>query len=244
MVLTRIPLPRAPAGAAAGSGVWAFPLVGACIGALGGLVYWACAEVGLPPIAAAGLALAAMVLATGAIHEDGLADTVDGFGGGRTREEKLAIMRDSRTGTFGVVALVLVFAVRIGVLAALSPAAGFAALLATAALGRAAATLPMALLPRARSDGLAHAAGGASRLGSVAAWLGAAAIAFAALVIAGWAAPRALIAASLALAAASVAALLMVALAARQIGGTTGDVLGATITLADAAALCTIAVAR
>ena len=67
----------------------------------------------LPPLPAAALAVAATVAVTGALHEDGLADVADGFGGGATRERKLEIMRDSRIGTYGVCALILSFILRI-----------------------------------------------------------------------------------------------------------------------------------
>src|SRR6476619_5115272 len=97
-VLTRFPLAveAAEPGAIAASG-WAFPLVGGGIGALCAIAFFV----------AALLAVAAGLLATGALHEDGFADTADGFGGGGDRERKLAIMHDSAHGTYGVVALVL-----------------------------------------------------------------------------------------------------------------------------------------
>ena len=100
-VLTRLPVGAAAAepGAVAAAG-WAFPLVGAGIGLICALAFFVAGPLGVPNAPAALLAVAAGLLLTGAFHEDGLADTADGFGGGRTREEKLAIMRDSRHGTF------------------------------------------------------------------------------------------------------------------------------------------------
>src|SRR5204862_794236 len=93
-------------GAIAASG-WAFPLVGAGVGAIAALTFLVAELLGCGSAPAALLAVAAGLAVTGAFHEDGLADTADGFGGGKSREEKLAIMRDSRHGSFGVIALVL-----------------------------------------------------------------------------------------------------------------------------------------
>src|SRR5271168_821970 len=100
MLLTRLPVGRS-GGSDLARTVWAFPVVGLVVGLLGGLVYWALARLGVPAFLAASWAFVAILLVTGAFHEDGLADTVDGFGGGRTRERKLEIMRDSRIGAYG-----------------------------------------------------------------------------------------------------------------------------------------------
>src|SRR5437868_4014872 len=86
---------------------WALPLAGALVGLLGAIAYWLAHAVGLPPLPAGALALATTLVATGCLHEDGLADTADGFGGGTTRERKLEIMRDSRIGSYGGCALML-----------------------------------------------------------------------------------------------------------------------------------------
>ena len=104
---TRLPISSSAAieGSDVARAGWAMPIAGAVVGALGGLSYWLAVAVGLPPMPAAMLALVTTMIVTGGLHEDGLADTADGFGGGSTRERKLAIMRDSRIGTFGVCAL-------------------------------------------------------------------------------------------------------------------------------------------
>ena len=86
---------------------WTFPVVGAGVGALGALVYWLADRLGLDPILSAILAVAATLLLTGCLHEDGLADTADGFGASVSRERKLDIMRDSEIGTYGASALIL-----------------------------------------------------------------------------------------------------------------------------------------
>src|SRR5215469_1055652 len=108
--LTRLPLGRARADAPPPSladTVWAFPVAGVVIGAIGGIAYAIARGLALPALAAALIAVATTALVTGALHEDGLADTADGFGGGATREAKLDIMRDSRVGSYGACALTL-----------------------------------------------------------------------------------------------------------------------------------------
>lgn len=99
---------------------WALPVAGLMVGLAGALVYKVSSRFGLTPNLAALLTLAATALITGALHEDGLADTADGLGGGRTRERKLEIMRDSRIGTYGVCALILSFGLRWSALAAIA----------------------------------------------------------------------------------------------------------------------------
>jgi adenosylcobinamide-GDP ribazoletransferase len=139
---------------------WAFPLAGVAVGLIGAAIYVLSHQLGLPAWIAAALAVAATLAVTGCLHEDGLADTADGFGGGDTRERKLEIMRDSRIGTYGVCALMLSILLRVAALAAFAnPAPAVWALIA--AHGGARATLPlfMALVPPARRDGLAYAAG-------------------------------------------------------------------------------------
>src|SRR6267154_651601 len=100
---TRLPVaqPTPVDGAALARAAWAAPLVGVLIGALGALAYWIAYRLNLPPLVAATLAVGATLLLTGCLHEDGLADTADGFGGGATRAQILDIMRDSRIGTSG-----------------------------------------------------------------------------------------------------------------------------------------------
>ncbi len=112
-----------------------FAAVGALVGLAGGLVWWLAGQVA-PGAVAAGLALAAMIWLTGALHEDGLADCADGLGGGETGEQALEIMRDSRVGSYGALALVFSVGLRWVALAALAPGWGLLALvLALAATG-------------------------------------------------------------------------------------------------------------
>jgi len=129
-----------------------FPLVGILVGALGALVYWL-ALLALPPALAVVLSMASTIYLTGAFHEDGLADSADGIGGGWQREQMLTIMQDSRLGTFGVVALFGALLTKFQTLNHL-PVVWVPALLLTAhALSRLAAIWMMAYMPPAKLDG-------------------------------------------------------------------------------------------
>ncbi|MEX0502311.1 adenosylcobinamide-GDP ribazoletransferase [Alphaproteobacteria bacterium LSUCC0719] len=99
------------------SALWAFPLVGLVIGGAGGAILVTGAALGLPPLASASLALLGLALLSGAMHEDGLADMADGFGGGRDSNDIIRIMHDSRIGAYGVLALILATALRLSLLA-------------------------------------------------------------------------------------------------------------------------------
>jgi len=228
--LTRLPLPPVgmlPNGVLAPS-MWVFPLVGAAVGAIGAGVY-ALADVALPKTLAALLAIAATILVTGAMHEDGLADVADGFGGGADRDAKLAIMKDSRIGSFGLLAVTLGLLLRVGALASLaSPGLVAGAMIAAHALSRATIPVVMQGLMPARQTGLGASAGQPDvRIAGIAATVG---LAIAALVLPVGAA----VAAS---SAAALAAAVMAGLALQQVGGQTGDVLGAVEQLAETAAL-------
>jgi len=227
--LTRVPLPDCgllPPGTLARS-MRVFPLVGAGIGLGAGLVF-ALAHAVLPPLAAALLAVLAGVLLTGALHEDGLADTADGLGARGGREQRLEVMRDSRSGAYGVLALVFGIGLRAAALAAAPSAlAGLGALVAAAAWSRALIPASMQIMPPARADGLGAGAGlPDATIAATAAMLGIA------LALAGLG-----LAAPLAVLAALAAAWGVVVLARRQLGGFTGDVLGAIQQVAEAAVL-------
>ena len=206
-----------------------YPLVGQLVGML-------CAAVLLGASRAVGgatpavLAVAAGALVTGGFHEDGLADTFDALGGGRTREARLAIMKDSRIGTYGALALGLVTALRVCALTAMTPGRAAVALLFAGGMARAAAVLVMAALPYAGDPAAAKLAVAQRPVGRGEA-LVALLIGLWPLALMGWA--QALVA--LALAAGSTLAMTLAA--RRLIGGYTGDVLGATEQLAEAALL-------
>lgn len=234
-LLTRLPTGWLAAGARAdrlADAVWAFPVVGAVVGAIGGAVFWVCARLGMPPAVAAVWTLASMLLVTGALHEDGLADFADGLGGGRTRERKLEIMRDSRIGTFGGLALMLSLAARGTALATLAqPSRVAVALIVAAALGRGAIGVLLLTSAPARPDGLA-AELRASRFGRTALAPGIAVTVTFALLPFG--------AAFGATVAALMSALAIAWIAHRQLGGYTGDVLGAAVVVTECAVLSLI----
>lgn len=137
---TRVPMPAWVGHSAEnlGSTPRYFPAVGALIGAAGALVLWATSLV-LPGPLPVILGTAFTVLITGAFHEDGLADTFDGLGGGATRERALEIMKDSRLGTFGTAALVLTLLIKIAALSAFPVTYAIVVLIAGHAFSRACA---------------------------------------------------------------------------------------------------------
>jgi len=209
----------------------AFPLVGLAVGGLAGGVMWLAAGTALGPLACALIGLAAAAWLTGALHEDGLADVADAMGGG-SRERRLEIMRDSRIGTYGVVALILAVGLKAAVLSGLpGPGVAWAAFAAAHALSRAVMAPCMAWMAPARTDGLGHGAGRVDGPGMVQALaLGG----LAALVLLGWQAGLA------AIAAAAAAAWVVARLARRRFGGYTGDVLGTVQQAAEVSVLIVV----
>jgi len=218
---TRIPVPRSvPLPASFAAAQWAAPVAGLIVGLLGALVMSAALWLGLPATIAAVAALAATMLVTGALHEDGAADVGDGFGGGATRERKLEIMRDSRIGTYGVCVLGLGLLARWSALAALGVLGGWTVLIALAAAHAAArAIMPafMAHVANARGDGLSAGVGQVPPATAIAALL------LGALALLPGGLAFALVTACLL----ALWFLVLQQLCQRQIGGQTGDVLGA-----------------
>ena len=149
--LTRLPGGSHPASIhKLGASVPWFPLVGAILGAFGGFLYWVLSSP-LGSSLAATAAITAVVLATGALHEDGLADTFDALGG-TNREHRLTIMKDSRVGAFGVLVLILSVSARIFALSSFTPQDGLFALIVAHTLSRAAAVAVMTAFPTASSS--------------------------------------------------------------------------------------------
>ena len=220
-LLTRVPMPPVRDGdsAALGRAVWAYPIIGALVGAVGAVVFAVLTVVGLPAGPASWASLAAMILTTGCFHEDGLADFWDGIGGGHTIERKLEIMRDSRIGSYGGAALILSLGLRSAAIAALADhGLAEAGLIVSGLLGRSAIAGVLLVLGPARADGLAATAADPPR--------GRAMLGVALSVISLVLLP--IMSAIAAITAAGMAAAIMTRLMQRQIEGYTGDGLGAT----------------
>lgn len=240
-LLTRIPAPKFELETQAnhGSAFWAYPIIGALVGAIGAVGYAGALYVGLGAQVSVVIAMAAMVLATGAFHEDGFADYCDGVGGGLTRSKKLQIMRDSRLGTYGATALLFWFALTAILYAELATATwqphlgGMAAVfICVSALQRACIGVPLLLLSPARDDGLTADSPPTS--------LGLVAIAFAIVTVACavcFGVGTGLMVVALAIG----ASLLMTWNASKYLRGRTGDALGATATVAGIVALAALA---
>jgi adenosylcobinamide-GDP ribazoletransferase len=226
-LLTRLPVGFSARGARS---VWLWPLVGLAVGAIGTLAGGLAVWLGVPVGAAAVLVIAVQVMITGAMHEDGLADSADGLFGGTSRDHALAIMKDSRIGTFGALALILTMLARWSLISLLLTGP-WAAMVLVSALSRLPMAVLMTALPHARSGGLSVMTGRPHRPEVALAAL----IALALCVpVAGWATF-------------SVAAVLLFTtlamgwLANRKIGGQTGDILGATQQISDVALLALFA---
>ncbi|PYG31822.1 adenosylcobinamide-GDP ribazoletransferase [Pelagimonas varians] len=226
MLLTRVPMgtlrdpvPDLP------DARWAYPLVGLCLGICAGLIACIGAAIGFNYGITALLVVALCVLITGGLHEDGMADLADGFGGGHTPARRLEIMRDSRIGSYGVLALGLALALKTqAMFAVFSSGSVFWPLVALAALSRFFMLAVQEFLPPARSDGMGFKA---HKRGGWRIWIGLAT----ALVVAfplGWSLFA--VVAAMALASAALAWQ-----AKRLVGGQTGDVLGAVQLAADCA---------
>ena len=200
-----------------------FPLVGAGVGAAGAGVALLLHPT-LSPFLSAAIAVALTVVLTGALHLDGLADTLDATGGA-TRERSLEIMRDSRIGTFGAAAVALALLIRVAVVAQLLGGGVLGAWIAAGALGRASAVTLSAVLPYARA---APGTGGVltGRSGAWGAPIGIA-VALVALRADGL----------VVVGAVALAALVLATVFRRWLGGVTGDALGATSELAELVAL-------
>ena len=232
-LLTRLPLPKARSVSSMAAGVWAWPLAGFVVGLIAAAVYSLAWHWHLSPFLGGLLAVIAMVIATGGFHEDGLADTADGIGGGATAERRLVIMKDSRIGSFGGLALIASIALRLGALAQIAdPKLVVPALLAAAMAGRAAMPGVVLLSSPARPGGLAAALGDLDRK----------------RVYAGWAVALLLSLAALrghhllpVVAVTIIAVLAMAALGRRTLGGYTGDTLGATEQVTECAVLLALA---
>ena len=202
-----------------------FSLVGLIVGGVAGTIYVLAAFIGLPLVVCAILAVAAQIILTGALHEDAIGDVADGFGGGGDKSKKLEIMRDSRVGTYAVVTLIIVVGLKVAVLGTLSdPLKGFALLVVAATISRGLIAWALYFLPPARENGLGH---GAGRPEIMAPLTSTVLIVLISILVFG---PQI---GAVALLSGIVGASIMGAIAMRQVGGQTGDVLGAIQQLAE-----------
>jgi len=215
-LLTRLPTPvdHARAGARGAGAAWAYPIVGAALGLMAGGLGWALLSWGISMGMAAAFVLGAQVIMTGAMHEDGLADMADGMGG-FTQERRLEIMKDSRIGAYGAIALVLALLARHAGVSDIAAADLPLTLAALGAASRALMVAVMAWLPNARTGGLSAQAGRPE------AWPALGVGIVACLVAFGWIGLGAF--AGMALAVALIARVAQV-----RFGGQTGDILGAS----------------
>ncbi len=212
--------------------LWAYPLVGAVIGGLAAVAWGLAHLLGLSPHLAALLSLMVSLTVTGALHEDGLADFFDAIGGGQDRDDKLRIMRDSRLGTFGALALMVSVLGRWAALASLPLAAGATALVAAHMAARGLLVFPLIWGRPARQDGLGAQTGRPDRTVTLATLA-------AVLALPLWWLPSVALLGSLL--AAGLAMSAMSYLAKAQIGGYTGDSLGAAEQAGELAFLITAA---
>jgi len=243
--LSRIPMPKSAFAGYDGKldrVARAFPVAGILIGFLPAIVLLLMLCLHADRLMSALVALAVQAIVSGALHEDGLADCADGIGGGRDRDHSLSIMKDSRIGTYGAIALILSFAIRAAAIAAIArgtvPFAAALALPAVGCISRCALVWHWQRLPPAKSDGVAAAVGrpseGIMQTALVSGCL------LAALFI--WPS-LGLLPLVCSLLAAGIAVLIFGGIVRRALGGHTGDTLGAAAQISEAAALCALAMA-
>jgi adenosylcobinamide-GDP ribazoletransferase len=229
--LTRLPVPaRTERSADLATALPWFGVVGALVGAAVGGMY-ALVRLALPPFPAAVIAIAASALITGGFHEDGLGDVADAFGGGHDRESVARILRDSRQGTFGVLAICAAFLARVALVGSIPDAQAWLALGAAGALSRGFAVAAMWLAPAAEGSTLGASAGAAARPIQFASGVTIATLIAAAAL--GW---WTLVAIVLGV----VVSVALVVLAIRKLGGVNGDVLGAIQQLTEIATLAVV----
>ncbi len=210
--------------------IWAAPLAGLVVGLAGAAVFFFADLGDLSSGSCAALALAGTIAITGCLHEDGLSDTADGFGGGRDRERKLEIMRDSRIGAFGAASLAMSILIRWSAIQDIAmPGPVLAALIAAHGASRGVLPAFMRFLPSARAQGLSASAG------AIGVPVAGAAIVIGVAMLMPLGPAAALSSATLV----AVAFLLFRSLCLRQIGGQTGDTLGAMQQVAEAIVLLT-----
>ena len=235
-LLSRLPvkLSRSDPDRTMAQSAWAWPVVGVLVGLLAGFLGLTGHFLGAGPGMSAGITLAALVMATGALHEDGLADTFDGLWGGSDKSRRLEIMKDSHIGSYGVLALSLTTLLRWSLLTTLFQSGWvLAPVIAAAALSRVPMAVLLTTLPNARGSGLS-ATTGQPKASTILATIAIAALISIALT--GTATLAAIFWISL-------TTIALASVAKAKIGGQTGDILGASQVLAELAALtCFVAI--
>lgn len=225
--LTILPLPRGRGPGDLGRAAGWFPVVGLALGTCLALASLVLDRLAPPPVAAV-LLVALWSGLTGGLHLDGLADTADGLGGGWSRERALAIMRDGRSGPYGVTAIVLVVGLKAAALGSLSGGLLRRALLVAPVVGRTAPVLLARLCPAARAEGAGHALAAGSRRSSLVAG-GIVATSVSVAMLGAWGLPV--------LGASGILTWALAAYLRRRLGGFTGDTLGALVEATEALAL-------
>ena len=226
--LTRIPMPNHKC--ETHSTMWAFPIVGSVIGIISSLAYWATVSIGLPTMVGATIVITVHCFLTGALHYDGLGDVADGLWGSHKKARRLEIMKDSRVGSYGVIALVLAILIKIQIISAIGDTyignvyVLSTALIITSTMSRANLALMQGLCKPAKKDGLMVACGTPSIIQGVASMIIGLAIVFALADI-------------YAVAYIALTCVVIMSVFYRvfltKIGGITGDCLGATQVLGE-----------
>ena len=237
--LTRLPIPHSqPYKRFLMQSAWSFPLVGVFLGFLGGSVSWFLLELQLPLLIVSFLTIGTLILLTGGLHEDGLADMADGFGGGSNPENKIAIMRDSQIGTYGTLILILVIAVKAAAIETLlgkdNSLNCMVALIVSGSVSRSLMVCVAYTLDHASEKGLGKFAGKPNSQTVISSL-------FITVITSIFLLP--IIKVMIALTLATLTATAIGFLAKRQINGYTGDILGATQQLSEVIVLIYLATA-
>lgn len=219
-LLSRIPVPVDHTRAENRSNIatWAFPIIGAIMGLISGIIGLGAYKMGLGNGFPAIISVICLILLSGAIHEDGLADCTDGFWGKHSQDARLKIMKDSYIGVYGVLALVLLCALRIQALQEIGLEHLIVSLITIGAISRVPMIFAMRILPNPRQNGLSYRLGIPPKRSCI---IALSLAFFIGIILLGWIS----IIVSLAV---FFGALLVFLLALRKIGGQTGDVLGAS----------------
>lgn len=217
-LLSRLPVPvdHDVAGKRAANASWAYPVAGGLMGLVAGLVGWSLMAVGFSAGISAGVALIVLVMISGALHEDGLADCADGLWGGTTTVNRLAIMKDSRIGVYGTLALILFIGLRWQAISVQTDVAIIQVMVLVGAISRMPLPWIMAKYENARTNGLSKSVGTPSQQTVMIGFFTGAVVAVLAVGLTGL----------LAFLAAGLIAILLIRYVQTKITGQTGDILG------------------